>query len=154
MKRRNSINGQFAARLIEMLESPAYRVLSRSGHMVLARIEIELAHHGGNDNGRLPVTTEDFVQYGMHRTSVAPAIREAKALGLHPHHRTRSRRQCRVSIAKPFLSDLCARPRQQQASTNGRVATYQNFRRSQSNRSRCPQQQEHIGNRARQTKLA
>src|SRR5262249_32007715 len=66
---------------IEMLESPAYRVLSRSAHMVLARIAIELGHHGGNDNGRLPVTTEDFVQYGMHRTSVAPAIREAEALG-------------------------------------------------------------------------
>jgi hypothetical protein len=81
MRRRNSINGQFAARRIEMLESPAYRVLSRSGHMVIARIEIELAHHGGNDNGRLPVTTENFVQYGMHRTSVAPAIREAEALG-------------------------------------------------------------------------
>ena len=81
MKRRNSISGQFAARLIEMLESPAYRVLSRSAHMVLARVEIELAHHGGNDNGRLPVTTENFVDYGMHRTSVAPAIREAQALG-------------------------------------------------------------------------
>ena len=81
MKRRNSINGQFAARRIEMLESPAYRVLSRSGHMVLARIEIELAHHGGNDNGRLPVTTGDFVQYGMDRTCVAPAIRETEALG-------------------------------------------------------------------------
>lgn len=81
MKRRNSISGQFAARLIEMLGSPAYRALSRSGHMVISRIEIELAAHGGNDNGRLPVTTEDFVQYGMHRTSVAPAIREAEALG-------------------------------------------------------------------------
>jgi hypothetical protein len=81
VKRRNSINGQFAARLIEMLESPAYRVLSRSGHMVIARIEIELAPHGGNDNGRLPVTTDNFVEYGMHRTSVAPAIREAEALG-------------------------------------------------------------------------
>jgi hypothetical protein len=81
MKRRSRISGQFAIRLIEMLESPAYRVLSRSGHMVLARIEIELAHHGGNDNGRLPVTTENFVEYGMHRTSVAPAIREAEALG-------------------------------------------------------------------------
>jgi len=81
MKRRNRISGQFAPRRIEMLESPAYRVLSRSGHMVLARIEIELAHHGGNDKGRLPVTTENFVEYGMHRTSVAPAIREAEALG-------------------------------------------------------------------------
>jgi hypothetical protein len=81
MSRRNRIGGQFIARLIEMLESPAYRVLSRSGHMVLARIEIELGHHGGNDNGRLPVTTENFIEYGMHRTSVAPAIREAEALG-------------------------------------------------------------------------
>jgi hypothetical protein len=79
--RRNRINGQFAARLIEMLESPAYRALSASGHKVISRIEIELGHHGGNDNGRLPVTTNDFVEYGMHRTSVAPAIREAEALG-------------------------------------------------------------------------
>lgn len=81
IKRRNRINGQWSARLIEMLESPAYRALSRSAHMVISRIEIELAHHGGNDNGRLPVTTDDFVKYGMHRTSVARAIREAVALG-------------------------------------------------------------------------
>ena len=81
IKRRNRISGQFAARMIEMLESPAYRALSRAAHMVISRIEIELAHHGGNDNGRLPVTTNDFVEYGMHRTSVAPAIREAEALG-------------------------------------------------------------------------
>ena len=78
---RNRISGQWSARLIEMLESPAYRALSASGHLVMSRIEIELAHHGGNDNGRLPVTTDDFVRYGMHRTSVAPAIRELVALG-------------------------------------------------------------------------
>jgi hypothetical protein len=81
MRRRNSISGQFAARIIEMLESPAYRVLSRSAHMVISRVEIELAHHGGNDNGKLPITTEDFIAYGMDRSSVAPAIREAEALG-------------------------------------------------------------------------
>jgi hypothetical protein len=81
MRRRNRISGQFNQRLIEMLESPAYRVLSRAAHMVISRIEVELAHHGGNDNGRLPVTTDDFVFYGMHRTSVAAAIREAEALG-------------------------------------------------------------------------
>ncbi len=81
IKRRNRISGQWSARLIEMLESPAYRVLSRSAHMVISRIEIELGHHAGNDNGRLPVTTDDFVEYGMHRTSVAPAVREAEALG-------------------------------------------------------------------------
>ena len=80
-RRRNSISGQFTARLIEMLESPAYRVLSRSAHMAIARVEIELTSHGGNDNGKLPVTTDDFVAYGMHRTSIAPAIREVEALG-------------------------------------------------------------------------
>ena len=80
-KRRNAISGQFAARPIEMLESHAYRALSVSAHMVISRIEIELAHHGGNDNGQLPVTVDQFVEYGMHRSSVAPAIREAEALG-------------------------------------------------------------------------
>jgi hypothetical protein len=81
LRSRNRISGQFAARTIEMLESPAYCVLSRSAHMIVSRLEIELAHHGGNDNGRLAVTTEDFVKFGMHRTSVAPAIRETEALG-------------------------------------------------------------------------
>src|SRR5262245_12119276 len=81
MKRRNRISGQFSTRLIEMLESPAYRELSQSAHRIISRIEIELGHHGGNDNGKLPVTYEDFVEYGVHRHSIAPAIREAAALG-------------------------------------------------------------------------
>jgi hypothetical protein len=81
IQRRNQISGQFSARLIEMLESPAYQVLSRSAHRVISRIEIELAHHGGNDNGRLPVTYKDFIEYGVDRAAVAPAIREAEALG-------------------------------------------------------------------------
>ena len=80
-KRQNRISGQYSARLIEMLESPAYRALSRAAHLVISRLEIELGHHGGNDNGRLPVTTDQFVEHGMHRSSVAPAIREAEALG-------------------------------------------------------------------------
>jgi hypothetical protein len=48
---------------------------------VLDRIEIELAHHGGNDNGKLPVTYDDFRQYGIDRDAIAPAIRENEALG-------------------------------------------------------------------------
>jgi Type III restriction enzyme, res subunit len=43
---------------------------SLSAHRALARIEIELAHHGGNDNGKLPVTFDDFVQYGVRRHSI------------------------------------------------------------------------------------
>jgi hypothetical protein len=77
---RNQIHGQLAWRLIEMLESPAYSVLSHSAHRVLARIEIELAHHGGGDNGKLPVTFDDFEHYGIHRHAIAPAVRELEAL--------------------------------------------------------------------------
>ena len=81
IKRRNSIDGQFAAHTIEMIESPAWSVLSLSARRVLDRIEIEHAHHGGNDNGRLPVTYDDFECYGIHRHSIAAAIRETEALG-------------------------------------------------------------------------
>ena len=81
LAKRNKIVGQFSARLVEMLESPAFRVLSPSGHRILARLEIELGNHGGQDNGRLPVTFDDFFDYGIHRHSVAPAIRECEALG-------------------------------------------------------------------------
>jgi hypothetical protein len=42
---------------------------------------IELAHHGGNDNGKLPVTYEHFEEYGIHRHAIAPAIRELETLG-------------------------------------------------------------------------
>jgi hypothetical protein len=80
-KKQNKISGQFAVRHIKMLESPAYRVLSLSAHRVMARIEIEFARHGGEDNGKLPVTFEHFVEYGMDRHAVAPAIRELSALG-------------------------------------------------------------------------
>jgi hypothetical protein len=80
-RRRNSISGQFSPRLIEMLESPAFRVLSLSAHRIISRIEIELAQHGGHDNGKLPVTKQDFIDYGVHHDGIAPAIREAEALG-------------------------------------------------------------------------
>jgi hypothetical protein len=81
IKRRNSINDQWSARRREMLESPAYRALSQSAHRVISRLELELCYHGGNDNGQLPVTFEDFVDYGIERGSIAPALREGEALG-------------------------------------------------------------------------
>src|SRR5689334_17678696 len=79
--KRTQIGGQFAWRLIEMLRSPAYRALSLSGHRILARLEIELAQHGGDDNGKLPTTFDQFAEYGISRRLVAPAIREVVALG-------------------------------------------------------------------------
>ena len=81
MRKQKTIVGQFAWRLVEMLEAPAYRALSLSGHRVLARLEIELGGHGGNENGSLKSTFDDFEDYGIHRQAIAPAIREVVALG-------------------------------------------------------------------------
>jgi hypothetical protein len=80
-RRRNRIGEQFAPRTIRMLESPAYRALSLSAHRCLSRIEIERAHHAGHDNGKLPVTYDQFVEYGVHGDAIAPALRELEALG-------------------------------------------------------------------------
>jgi hypothetical protein len=79
--KRNRIGGQFSPRLVEMLASPAYRVLSVSAHRIISRIEIEHASHGGSENGNLPVTKQNFMDYGMNHDAIAPAIREAEALG-------------------------------------------------------------------------
>jgi hypothetical protein len=83
MAKRNSISGAFAWRLIEMIESPANRVLSLSAKLVLERLEIELYQHGGKseENGKLPCTYQHFVEFGIHRHAIAPAIRELVALG-------------------------------------------------------------------------
>jgi hypothetical protein len=64
-----------------MLRSSPYCVLSLSARKVLDRIEIEFADHGGTDNGKLPVTYDDFERYGIHRQAIYPAIRETVALG-------------------------------------------------------------------------
>src|SRR6516165_10401669 len=64
-----------------MIKSPAWSVLSLSARRLLDRIEIEHADHGGNDNGRLPVTYDDFERYGIHRHAIFPALQETVALG-------------------------------------------------------------------------
>jgi hypothetical protein len=81
-RRRTKIEGQFAPRLIEMIESPVFQVLSLSARRILDRIEIELASHGGNENGNLPRTFDDFQRFGMDRHAIAPAQRELEAVGL------------------------------------------------------------------------
>jgi hypothetical protein len=80
-KRRNWIGRQFAARPIQMLESPAMRVLTLAERRALDRIEIEYAHHGGTDNGKLPITYTDFERFGLHPNAVAPSLRALVSLG-------------------------------------------------------------------------
>jgi hypothetical protein len=76
-----SYSGPFVGHMVEMLEAPAYMVLSLSARRVLDRLEVELLDHGGNDNGRLTVTFSQFVDYNVRRNSVGAAIREVIALG-------------------------------------------------------------------------
>ena len=80
-RRVSRIEGQFIPRPVDMIRSPAFGVLSLSAHRVLARIEIEHADHGGRENGKLPVTFDDFERFGIDRHAIGPAIRECVALG-------------------------------------------------------------------------
>jgi hypothetical protein len=80
-RRARKLSGQWTPRFVHMLESPAWRALSLSAHRVLSRIEIEHMHHGGKENGQLPVTYDHFEEYGVHRHAIAPALRELEALG-------------------------------------------------------------------------
>ena len=65
----------------EMLESHAFRALTHPAHTVLMRILVEHLHHRGQENGDLPVTFDDFEQYGVRRKSIPAAIDLAVALG-------------------------------------------------------------------------
>jgi hypothetical protein len=80
---KSKIDKPFNWRKVAMQESPAYRVLSLSARRVMDRLEIEFARHGLNpmENGSLPCTYDDFVEYGVDRNAIAPAIRELVALG-------------------------------------------------------------------------
>jgi hypothetical protein len=80
-ERNGRYSGAFVGKLGEMLESPAYRVLSLAAHRVLARIEIELINHGGHENSRLIVTFRQFEEYGVRKHNIAAGIRELEALG-------------------------------------------------------------------------
>jgi hypothetical protein len=79
--RNGSIPGAFVPRRLDMLVSPAHQELSLSARRVLDRIEIEHMQHGGKENGKLIVTYDQFESLGIHRHSIAPAIRELSFLG-------------------------------------------------------------------------
>ena len=77
----NAIVGQFSAYPIEMLESPAWRALTPSAKRCIERIAIELAKHGGRDNGELKVSNRRFRAFGVYMDGIKPALAEAVALG-------------------------------------------------------------------------
>jgi hypothetical protein len=78
---KSKFNGYFVKRPLAMMQSPAFRALSLTGHRILARIEIEHCNHRGKDNGQLPVTHQNFRRFGIDRDAVGPGLREVEALG-------------------------------------------------------------------------
>jgi len=81
---KNIVAQCFSSRPIELLTSPAYCVLTRTEHLVLSRIEIELRRHAGHANGNLIVTKEQFTEYigSNYPKGIAPAVRTLEALGI------------------------------------------------------------------------
>jgi hypothetical protein len=64
-----------------MLESPAWRALTGNAMKVVLRIALEHLKHGGVENGLLPVTYQNFVQWGVRRNAIREAIVVAINLG-------------------------------------------------------------------------
>ncbi len=79
---KKKIDYGFLPRPIEMMETAAYRQLSLSAHRVLDRLEIALHKTAGKANGELRVTYLQFVQYGVRRNSIQPALNELVAAGM------------------------------------------------------------------------
>jgi hypothetical protein len=77
------IPAPFCWRSLEMMQSFAYRVLSLSARRTMDRLEIEFEFKKRNPqaNGFLRCTYNDFVEYGVERNAIAPAVRELVALG-------------------------------------------------------------------------
>jgi hypothetical protein len=66
----------------KLLNSPAWQGMSTNTMRVVHRLMLEHCQRGGIENGRLPVTHEDFIAYGCSRNQIAEALTEAQYLGL------------------------------------------------------------------------
>jgi hypothetical protein len=64
-----------------LLESFAWRAASLSCRLAVDRVTIEHLRHAGTQNGNLIVRKVDFIEHGIYNDGVAPALREACALG-------------------------------------------------------------------------
>jgi len=63
-------------------ESFAWKAASLACRSAVERVVIEHLAHGGRENGNLIVRKVDFLEHGIYNDGIAPALREACALGL------------------------------------------------------------------------
>src|SRR5262245_15083661 len=67
---------------LEMMQSGAFRSLSINARRALDRIMIEHMSHGGQENGRLKVTWNDLVRFGIGRRFITQPLNELITAGL------------------------------------------------------------------------
>ena len=72
----------FIAHRGTLLNSVAWRSRSIPLVHILERLELEQLAHAGTSNGQLFVSFEQFVEYGISRKSIKPAIQLGTDLGL------------------------------------------------------------------------
>jgi hypothetical protein len=65
----------------EMVESPAWRALSKPGMRFLSRVMLEHMMHGGTENGRLICTYDQCEEFGISRKHVWGAIENVVLCG-------------------------------------------------------------------------
>jgi hypothetical protein len=66
----------------DLLESDAWRSMSRAARLVVDRVMAEHMAHAGTANGDLAVTYGDFVKFGARRESLPAGIADASTRGL------------------------------------------------------------------------
>lgn len=72
----------FMPHRLELLISPAWRAAPRPLRNILERIEIEHLRHGTMNNGELYVSYLQFVEFGISKRSIKPALELGQKLGL------------------------------------------------------------------------
>src|SRR5262249_40305675 len=82
MAKKKTVEENFVMLPRSFFESFAWRACSNACRLAVERVMIEHLAHGGRENGELTVTKTDFMKHGIHNDGVAPALREAVALGL------------------------------------------------------------------------
>ena len=112
---------------LSLLLSPAWRVLNLNARRVLDRIVIEHLNHGGQDNGKLPVTYDDFVKYGVRRHAIKSALNELTALKFIKITRLGSHGN--AEFRQPTLYELTMFPKKSELSGQQAIPATNGWRR-------------------------
>lgn len=74
--------GGWIAHRLHLVMSPAWRLAPIPLRRVLERLEIEHMRHAGKENGRLVVSYDQFVKFGVSRKAIRGALELGERLGL------------------------------------------------------------------------